>query len=259
MLKKVHVLFAVRDTRVAEALRYEMDDEENCTFQIVSSGRAAIAAAGRFLPDILVVDDVLVGMDGLGLIDSMRMLLGRNMPRVIAGAMTPFGERGFMCRGAACVLHAPWQKTELRSALLLMMEEIEVRIDWTKDEPLHDRICLLLTQMGMSGRLKGYEYLAWAAALVCENEARLYALGKRIYVPIAERYSTTPQNVERLIRHAVESMMNTGRAGNVYARFGNTIDPARGKPTNAQAIAMVAQWMRVQSSMREKEASCGVR
>lgn len=245
MLKKVHVLFAVRDVRVAEALRDEMDDEENCTFQIVSSGRAAIAAAGRFLPDILVVDEVLGGIDGLGLVDSMHARFGKNTPRVIAEAITPFGENGFRRRGAVCVLHAPWQKAQLRSALLLQMEELEFGIDWETNEKLHDGICLQLTQMGMSKSLKGYEYIAWAAALVCENEARLSALSKRVYAPIAERFLTTPQNVERLIRHAVESMMNTGRAKSVYARFGNTIDPARGKPTNAQAIAMMAQWMRI--------------
>lgn len=245
VIKKVHVLFALRNGRVAEALRREMDDEENCTFHVVSSGRAAIDEASRFLPDILVVDAVLTEMDGLGLIDRLRDMLGERMPRVIAGTMTHFGEEGFARRGAAAILHTPWNREELRSALLLQMEDIEVGIDWAHSRKLHDRACLQLAQMGMTESLKGYDFLAWAAALAYENEARLYAVGKRLYAPIADRFSTTPQNVERLIRHAVESMMNTGRAKGVYARFGNTIDPARGKPTNAQAIAMLAQQLRV--------------
>ena len=241
MIKKVHVLFAVRDCRVAEQLRLEMDDEENCTFHLVSSGRAAIAEASRFLPDILVADDVLAGVDGLGLTDKLRDMLGDRAPRVIGGAISPFGRHGFVERGAAAVLHVPWNKEELRSAILLQMEDIETGIDWVQDEMLHDCACAQLMQMGMSASLKGFDYLAWAAALAHENEARLYSVGRHLYAPIADRFSTTPQNVERLIRHAVESMMNTGRAKGVYACFGNTIDPSRGKPTNAQAIAMLAQ------------------
>lgn len=245
MIKKVHVLFALRDCRVAEELRLEMDDEENCTFHIVSNGRAALAEASRFFPDILVVDAVLADIDGLGLVDRLRDLPGERMPRVIGGAISTFGERGFSARGAVAVLHTPWDREALRSVLLMQMEEIETQIDWKHSECLHDRACEQLAQMGMSVSLKGYDYLAWAAALAFDNEARLYAVGRRLYRPIAERYLTTPQNVERLIRHALESMMNTGRMKGVYARFGNSIDPARGKPTNAQAIAVLAQRLRM--------------
>jgi len=245
VLKKVHVLFAVRDSRVAEQLRREMDDEENCTFSIVSSGLSAIAEAGRFLPDILVVDAVLPDIDGLGLVDYLRDTLGARMPRVIGGSMTPFGKRGFMNRGAVCVMHTPWNKEALRSELLLAMEQVEFGIDWAANGVLHDRVCEILSQMGMSSALKGYDYLAWAAALACENDARLYSVGKYLYAPIAEHFFTTPQNVERLIRHAVESMMNTGRANGIYMRFGSTIDPAKGKPTNAQAIAVMVQQLRM--------------
>jgi len=245
VLKKVHILFAVRDSFVAEQLRREMDDEENCSFHIAKSGHSAYAEAGRILPDILVVDAVLPGMDGLGLVDRMRDTFGSRMPCVIGGFMMPFGERGFLRRGAVCVMRTPWDKEALRSELLLRLEQIEFGIDWEQGIRLHDCICLLLSQMGMSDALKGYDYLAWAAALAYENEGRLFSVGRRLYTPIAEHFSTTPGNVERLIRHAVESMMNTGKAKHVYMHFGNTIDPARGKPTNAQAIAMMAQWLRM--------------
>ena len=76
-------------------------------------------------------------------------------------------------------------------------------------------------------------------------EARLFAVRKRLYQPIAERFQTTPQSVERLIRHAVESTMDAAAARGVYGLFGNTLAPARGKPTNAQIIGMLVQRMRV--------------
>lgn len=247
MIGKTNVLFAVRDSRVAEELRREMDDEESCSFYAVHSGPAAMEAAGRFLPDILVIDAVLPGMDGLGLMDCLQAKLGERMPRVIAGAMTRFSKEGFLRRGAAQVVCMPWKREELRSALLIQMEDIETRIDWEKSKSAHDHAYQMLVGMGMSPALRGCEYLAWAAALAYEHDARLYAVGKRLYAPIAEHFSSAPENVERLIRHAIESTMNTGRARGVYAFFGNTIDPKRGKPTNAQVIALLVQRMKVSS------------
>ena len=100
--------------------------------------------------------------------------------------------------------------------------------------------------MGMADSLKGYGYLSWAAALACENEARLFCVSREIYDPIAARCATTKENVERLIRHAIESTMSAARARGVYTLFGNTIDPAKGKPTNAHVSALLAQRMRVE-------------
>ena len=78
------------------------------------------------------------------------------------------------------------------------------------------------------------------------NESSLFSVGTDIYAPIAQRHQTTNANVERLIRHAIESTMSAARAKGVYTLFGNTIDPAKGKPTNAQVSALLAQRMRVE-------------
>lgn len=244
-MKTINVLFAVRQRAVAESLRRELDDAERCAFEIVTSGSAAIESARRCPPDILVVDAVLGEMDGLGVVDCLREMLGDRMPRVIGGTMLPMGERGFRRRGVSTVLRVPWQREELRGALLQQMEEIESRIDWDRAQHGHDRACALLEEMGMRRTLKGFAYLAWAAALAYDNEARLYAVGRSLYAPIAQRFSATEASVERLIRHAVESTIDSVGADGIYGFFGNTIDPTRGKPTNAQMIAMLVQRMRV--------------
>ena len=88
-------------------------------------------------------------------------------------------------------------------------------------------------------------FLPGRTVLVIQSQSRLYALGERIYLPIAEKYATTPQNVERLIRHALESTIDSAKADTLYAFFGNSIDPSRGKPTNAQMIGMLSQRLRV--------------
>ena len=73
----------------------------------------------------------------------------------------------------------------------------------------------------------------------------MFAVGRRLYAPIAQCFGTTAQNVERLIRHAVERTTDTVGVDGIYTFFGTTIDPMRGTPTNAQMIAMLAQRLRI--------------
>lgn len=245
MLGKVSILCAMRDTRVAESLKRELDDGEHCTLQIVTDGRAALAYSSQTAPDILIIDAVLPGMDGFGVVDSLHEQLGDRMPRIIGGSMMPAMDEGFFRRGAHAVVRVPWQKSRLREALDKQLDEMDHFIDWAAAQAYYAQACALLEEMGMSASLKGFSYLAWAAALAYENEARMFAVGRRLYAPIAQRFGTTAQNVERLIRHAVESTMDASEARGVYGLFGNTLDPARGKPTNAQLIALLVQRMRV--------------
>lgn len=247
MLGQVNILCAMRDRGTAQQVKRALDDGERCAVQIVTDGRKALAYCRHTAPDILVIDAVLPGMDGLGVVDGLREMLGDRMPRVIGGAMLPMAEAGFLRRGAHAVLSVPWDGGALEAELRVQMEQIDRFVDWEAADAPYRQACALLSEMGMQERLKGFTYLAWAAALAYENEARLFAVGRRLYQPVAQRFGTTPQSVERLIRHAVESTMDAAQARGVYGQFGNTIDPARGKPTNAQVMGMLVQRMRVAS------------
>lgn len=242
----VHILCAVRDWRDLRPLIAQLDDGEHCIFEIVTSGPRAIEACLKAPPDILLVEAVLPGMDGLGVVDCLKHALGERMPRVIAGAGSSFSENGFRRRGVRVVAPIPWETDILKQAILREMSEMEECTDWNALAPLQQQACALLEQMGMHASLKGYIYLSHAAALAYENESRLFHVGREIYGPIAGYFGTTCGNVERLIRHAVESTMTAARARGVYSLFGNTIDPAKGKPTNAQVIALLVQRLRVE-------------
>lgn len=246
MLKKVHILLAVRGRQEAIALCRMLDDEEHCSIHLAGSGKETLAAAAQLVPDILVIDALLPDMDGLGVLDALRAQLGDRMPRVIGGSMMPFTDRAFALRGVSAVLRVPWDMSALREEIQRQIAELDAAVDWRRAQEEYERACALLAAMGMHDTLKGFTYLAWAAALAHQNEARLYGVGRRLYQPIAERFHTTPQSVERLIRHAVERTMDAAKGRGVYGFFGNTIDPKRGKPTNAQIVGMLVQRMRVE-------------
>lgn len=243
MSRRVDVLFAVRDSGAIRRLAREMDDGQNCLFTIVYDGKRALEAVRHRLPDILVVDAVLPGMDGLGLADRVLERYGERAPLVIGGSMMHFADDGFARRGTCAELDVPWEEGPLRTALLEAMDMLRSRIDW--DALPIEQAKRMLAQAGLREHLHGFDYLALCGALACEDESRIRDIGREIYMPAAQRLGTTPQNVERLIRHAVESAMDNGAAGGIYRFFGNTIDPTRGKPTNAQMIAMLGQRLRM--------------
>lgn len=244
----VRILLAVRERKAMRPLIADMDDGETCIFDLVTTGTQALQACQKAPPDILVIDAVLPEMDGLAVVDHLRCEPGRKMPRVIGVSRTPFSREGFLRRGANAVVDIPCDMQRLKEAIAHEMADMEACVQWDELHPMRTRAGVLLTQMGMHASLKGYGYLCSAAALACKSESRLFSVGKGIYAPIAAHHNTTPQNVERLIRHAIESTMTAAQAKGVYSLFGNTIDPAKGKPTNAQVIAMLVQRMRVEKS-----------
>lgn len=248
MLRAVRILLALRDKARVRPLIARMDDGERCIFDLVTTGTQALAACRKAPPDILVIDAVLPEIDGLAVTEHLRCELGERMPRVIGVSRTPFSRRGFLRRSASAVIAASYDLQELMEAIEAEINDIASYVHWPRLHESKLQAGTLLNQMGMHASLKGYAYLCSAAALACESESRLFAIGKGIYEPVAAHHNTSKENVERLIRHAIESTMNAAKARGVYSLFGNTIDPAKGKPTNAQVIAMLVQRMRVEKS-----------
>ncbi len=242
-MKRINVLCAMRDSRVVENLRRELG--ERCSFRVAQSGEAALAACGRQMPDILVIDAVLPYIDGLGVIDRLRAMYAERMPEVIGGSVLCFSDGEFARRGVTHRLSIPWDARTLSEKIAAVIEQMDTQVDWSRAQKGFERAAGLLEQMGMSEKLRGFTYLSFAAALASEDEERLYAIGERIYAPIASRFQTSPANVERLIRHAVERTADTVGEHGIYSFFGNTIDPMRGKPTNAQMIGMLVQRLRL--------------
>lgn len=242
-MKRINVLCAMRDSRVVEGLRRRLD--ERCLFRAVGSGDAALASAQRSLPDVLVVDAVLPRLDGIGVIKRMRGMLGEKMPVIVGGSVLSFSDEAFSRVGVQHLARVPWNEEQLCDILSGIISDLDTQIDWEQAQNGYNCAQQLLRRMGMSEKLRGFTYLAWAAAIAAMSEERLYAVRDKLYIPVAERFQTTPQSVERLIRHAVERTADTVGAERIYTFFGNTIDPMRGKPTNAQIVAMIAEKIRV--------------
>jgi two-component system response regulator (stage 0 sporulation protein A) len=99
--------------------------------------------------------------------------------------------------------------------------------------------------MGVPAHIKGYQYLRDAILLVIDEVNLLGAITKELYPMIAQKYNTTASRVERAIRHAIELAWDRGNVEMMNKFFGYTINVERGKPTNSEFIAMVADKLRI--------------
>ena len=118
--------------------------------------------------------------------------------------------------------------------------------DILKENDLEIEITNLIHEIGVPAHIKGYQYLRDAITIVVEDMDILSAVTKELYPTIAKMNDTTPSRVERAIRHAIEVAWNRGRIETIDALFGYTVKNDKGKPTNSEFIAIIADKLRLE-------------
>ncbi len=114
-----------------------------------------------------------------------------------------------------------------------------------QDTDLEVIVTDIIHQIGVPAHIKGYHYLRDAIILSVNNSEIINAVTKQLYPTVAKKYQTTSSRVERAIRHAIEVAWDRGDVDTLNSYFGYTIHTSRGKPTNSEFIAMIADKMRL--------------
>lgn len=113
------------------------------------------------------------------------------------------------------------------------------------DHTLSCAIADYMKMLGVPAHIKGYDYIREAIALVIKDRRVIGNITTELYPTIAEKFGTTPSCVERAIRHAIEVVFERGDLDILLEEFGNTFSPSKGKPTNSEFIAQVANSLRL--------------
>lgn len=117
-----------------------------------------------------------------------------------------------------------------------------------KEKPVRDLekdVTDMIHELGVPAHIKGYQYLREAIMMAVEDIEMLGSITKILYPTIAKRFQTTPSRVERAIRHAIEVAWSRGKMETLDALFGYTINTGKGKPTNSEFIALIADKIRL--------------
>jgi two-component system response regulator (stage 0 sporulation protein A) len=138
------------------------------------------------------------------------------------------------------VIKVPSKKSgEIMQAQIPVTEKVKPVRGLEKD------VTDMIHELGVPAHIKGYQYLREAIMMSVEDIEMLGSITKILYPTIAKRFQTTPSRVERAIRHAIEVAWSRGKMETLDALFGYTINTGKGKPTNSEFIALIADKIRL--------------
>ena len=139
----------------------------------------------------------------------------------------------------------PFDENVLASRVLKVAHGHQKRLITASVDSDELKVTDILHQIGVPAHIKGYQFLRDAILLTMNEPEYINAVTKRLYPEIAKKNATTASRVERAIRHAIEVAWDRGDVDTLNSYFGYTIHNLRGKPTNSEFIAMIADKMRL--------------
>ena len=220
------------------------------------NGRIILDELKRELPDVLVVDAKMPEYDAVSLMGKMKEELSK-MPIVIVISSydSPQVEREVMDAGAKYYMVRPFDPGVLVQRVENLLGSIaNVSVEYSVHESIPNDIEYVVTeiihQIGIPAHIKGYHYLRTAILLSVDDNEMINCVTKLLYPTVAKKYSTTSSRVERAIRHAIEIAWDRGDVETLNSYFGYTIHTSRGKPTNSEFIALIADKLRLQFKNR---------
>lgn len=193
--------------------------------------------------DILVMDLVLASMDGLEVLERLCAL--RDKPKILVLSSFANGaiERLCMDRGADHFMVKPCKTDSIIRDITQMALPAQLHRPRVWGSSAEAEITSILHQIGIPSHIKGYQYLREAIILTVEDRHTIDMVTKVLYPQIAKRHATTACGVERAIRHAIEIGWERGDLDTLHRIFGYTVSSTRGKPTNSEFVAIVAEML----------------
>ena len=191
--------------------------------------------------DVVVMDLVLSGMDGLSVLRE----LGEIRPRilVLSSFIGPALAEQAAADGADYLMLKPCRIPTLLERIRQLASErggVTGGKEEQPDQKLERQVTAIIHEIGVPAHIKGYQYLREAIRLAVEDMDVINAVTKILYPTVAKKFSTTASRVERAIRHAIEVAWDRGDLDTLQKYFGFTVNSTKGKPTNSEFIAMIA-------------------
>ena len=217
-----------------------------------ASGDRAINMLADDSYDIVITDLWLSGLDGIGLIRNAANMGLVKRPSFIL--MSPINKQNILMEasmaGADICLLKPIDIASLKSHIdtILKMNKPGNSKNYEKLSEIPDmeaQVTKIIHQIGVPAHIKGYQYLRYAIIMTIDDSDVINSVTKVLYPTVAKRFQTTTSRVERAIRHAIEVAWDRGDVDTLNSYFGYTIQNSRGKPTNSEFIAMIADNLRL--------------
>ena len=252
--RKIKVLVADAGEEFRHILVEQLESEAG--IEVVGEtgdGEEALKLAERATPDVLVMDLVLNQADGVEVLQTVAQREER--PKVLVLSSFARGSVAELAAaaGADYYMRKPCRLTAVaeRVRQLATLQETEESADEEeKARNLENIVTAIIHEIGVPAHIKGYQYLREAIIIAVGDMDVINAVTKILYPEVAKRFGTTASRVERAIRHAIEVAWDRGDLETLQKYFGYTVSNAKGKPTNSEFIAMIADRLQLQQKER---------
>lgn len=242
------------------------EDKEINVVGTATDGAAAFELIRDKKPDIMLLDLIMPRIDGLSLMEKVKNELSENkIPRfiIMSGINAENVTEQAMSLGASYYIMKPFDN----AMVINRIKQIGGRVEYRETRPadhgvmmpaamqepdnLEQEVTDMIHELGVPAHIKGYQYLREAIIMCVEDMDLLNSITKILYPDIAKKYQTTPSRVERAIRHSIEVAWSRGRMDTIDEMFGYTVNSGKGKPTNSEFIALIADRIRLKYRRRK--------
>ena len=213
-------------------------------------------------PQVAIIDGIMPRLDGLGVLEKLAkhgedpkplciVLSAMSQDKIIARALAlgaeyymvkPFDVESLADRIRELMGNPPADK----AAKVAGKWEISPAKSAAAAYDLETKVTAILHEIGVPAHIRGYHYMREAIIMSVNDMEVLNYITKELYPSIAKKCNTTPSRVERAIRHAIEVAWSRGKIDAIDALFGYTINNHKGKPTNSEFLALIADRLRLE-------------
>lgn len=247
---------------VSTIVNYLSNDDELEVVGTAKDGVEAVEKIPTLKPDVALLDIIMLKLDGIGVLEKLKEI-GEPIPicimtsavgqdKVTARAMSlgaeyyvvkPFEMDMLVRRIKELARHETPERNKISD---FNANQGYIRYNRNSDCNLEAKVTNIIHEVGVPAHIKGYQYLRDGIMMAVKDIEVINQITKQLYPDLAKKYKTTPSRVERAIRHAIEVAWGRGQIDAVENIFGYTISATKGKPTNSEFIAMIADKLRLE-------------
>ena len=217
-------------------------------------GEELVRLAKETGADVIIMDVVLSGMDGLTVLEELARMEKR--PRILMLSNYTRGGVAEMAaeRGADYFMTKPCSESALYQRVQQLTQMSVVTLEAPHRLSMESRVTAIIHEVGVPAHIKGYQYLREAICIAVNDMDVINAVTKVLYPAVAKKFGTTSSRVERAIRHAIEVAWDRGDLETLQKYFGYTVNSTKGKPTNSEFIAMIADRLTLERKRQMRRA-----
>ncbi len=264
----IKVLIVDDNKRIVMILKEALEREQDMNVVgTASDGEEALRQIASLHPDVVLLDLIMPRIDGLGVMERLKKGAPAMSPEFVvisAVSQEKVTENAFRL-GAAYYILKPFDPRVVVSRVRAVgrqerdggQEDGHKVINTVYENKnkklstsLEAEVTDIIHEIGVPAHIKGYQYLRDAIIMSVNDSETLGAITKVLYPTIAKQYKTTSSRVERAIRHAIEVAWSRGRMETIEELFGYTVNSGKGKPTNSEFIALIADKIRLEYKLR---------